>query len=114
MSSSKDEVTPSNETPERSVDIEELKNLQVSDSKQCSYCRVSFDTVEDQRSHYKLDWHRYNLKLSLENREPVEEADFSRLVEELEDKEDGNLSISGSDTEEEDEEEFQEFQRNPK
>jgi len=113
MSSSKDDES-SSVSPEHSVDIEELKNLQVSDSKQCSYCRVTFATVEDQRSHYKLDWHRYNLKLSIENREPVQESDFTRLVEELEQKEDGNLSISGSDTEEEDEEEFHEFQRNPK
>lgn len=43
----------------------------------CSYCRVEFPTPELQRDHYKLDWHRYNLKLGLEFKQPVTEEEFN-------------------------------------
>lgn len=43
----------------------------------CSYCRVEFETVIQQREHYKLDWHRYNLKQHLLCRQPVTEEEFS-------------------------------------
>jgi len=89
-----------------------IKNLQVSEIKQCSYCRAEFHSSEDQRNHYKEDWHRYNLKLNIEGRPPVTETEFIRLVEDME--EDGdNLSISGSESEE-DSPEMEEFSRNPK
>ncbi|XP_023329835.1 ankyrin repeat and zinc finger domain-containing protein 1 isoform X2 [Eurytemora carolleeae] len=80
-----------------------LKDLQVSDAKQCSYCRVEFLNIQEQRGHYKLDWHRYNLKLSLESRAAVSEEEFSSILEKAE-TEDGNISISGSDSEDEDDE----------
>lgn len=43
----------------------------------CSYCQVEFSDVAKQREHYKLDWHRYNLKQSLLGRESVTEAQFA-------------------------------------
>lgn len=43
----------------------------------CSYCRVKFSNVEQQREHYTLDWHRYNLKQSLQSKQPVSEEYFN-------------------------------------
>ena len=40
---------------------EDLTNLSVGSNTSCSTCAVDFETVEDQRAHFKLDWHRFNL-----------------------------------------------------
>ena len=40
---------------------EDLTNLSVGSNTSCSTCGVDFETVEDQRAHFKLDWHRFNL-----------------------------------------------------
>ncbi|KAM0378298.1 hypothetical protein ACHAO7_000973 [Fusarium culmorum] len=65
----------------------------------CSLCGLTFTTVIDQRGHLKSDLHHYNLKQKLRGQKPVSEAEFEKLV--------GNLdeSLSGSDSEESDEEE---------
>ncbi|QPC70112.1 hypothetical protein HYE68_000864 [Fusarium pseudograminearum] len=65
----------------------------------CSLCGLTFTTVIDQRGHLKSDLHHYNLKQKLRGQNPVSEAEFEKLV--------GNLdeSLSGSDSEESDEEE---------
>lgn len=43
----------------------------------CSYCRIKFSDSVQQREHYKLDWHRYNLKQNLISREPLTEEQFN-------------------------------------
>ncbi|XP_030751996.1 ankyrin repeat and zinc finger domain-containing protein 1-like [Sitophilus oryzae] len=63
----------------------------------CSYCQTDFSNVQQQREHYRLDWHRYNLKQSIQSRAPVSEEEFLNKTEN-----DDVSSISGSDTEEED------------
>ncbi|KAJ8942038.1 hypothetical protein NQ318_002792 [Aromia moschata] len=65
-----------------------------SDSPSCSYCRVQFSDPQLQREHYKLDWHRYNLKQSLLSKLPITEEEFNEKTEK-----DDLSSISGSDTE---------------
>ncbi|CAH1178902.1 unnamed protein product [Phaedon cochleariae] len=63
----------------------------------CSYCRIQFSDPQVQRDHYKLDWHRYNLKQSLLSKPPISEEEFY--------EKNGNddlSSISGSDSERED------------
>ncbi|KAF5295152.1 hypothetical protein FQR65_LT10540 [Abscondita terminalis] len=62
----------------------------------CSYCKTEFDDVIQQREHYKLDWHRYNLKQNLLLKPPVTEEVFNERADDL-------SSISGSDSEEEEE-----------
>lgn len=42
----------------------------------CSYCKAQFPDVAKQREHYKLDWHRCNLKRNLSGREPLTEEQF--------------------------------------
>ena len=76
----------------------------------CSSCGgVKFDSLEDQRQHYKLDWHRFNLKKRLEGEPSVTEQQFEKILEEDEAKEDDNLSISGTDTEDDDETSEEEY-----
>lgn len=43
----------------------------------CSYCRINFLDLQIQREHYKLDWHRYNLKQSLLSKQPIKEEEFN-------------------------------------
>jgi hypothetical protein len=51
----------------------------------CSKCGILFEGIEKerQRSHFRSDWHRYNVKRSLEhpNLPPVTEQQFQDLLE---------------------------------
>lgn len=47
----------------------------------CSCCRVTFPSIQQQREHYKLDWHRYNLKQSLLSKVPIGEEEFNSKTE---------------------------------
>ncbi|XP_078704019.1 tRNA endonuclease ANKZF1-like [Branchiostoma floridae x Branchiostoma belcheri] len=77
---------------------------QVSDRRMCSFCDVVFSSREEQVLHYKLDWHRFNLKQRIMGAEPVSEEKFETISGDV-------SSISGSDTEEEDSEKATEAQR---
>ncbi|KAK4192765.1 hypothetical protein QBC35DRAFT_549704 [Podospora australis] len=69
-------------------------------SQACSLCSLLFATVQEQREHLRTDFHHYNLKQKLHGLNTVSEAEFEKLLEELEE------SLSGSDSEDtEDEEE---------
>lgn len=46
------------------------------DSYTCITCQVLFKTPDLQREHYKLDWHRYNLKRKVANIPPVTLEEF--------------------------------------
>ncbi|KRT85187.1 hypothetical protein AMK59_1459, partial [Oryctes borbonicus] len=60
----------------------------------CSYCRIEFTDANQHREHYKLDWHRYNLKLDLMSKPPVSELQFYDHTDDI-------SSISGSESDEE-------------
>ena len=46
----------------------------------CLCCQVSFSGRQEQVEHYKLDWHRYNIKRRLKDLEPVDQTHFERLA----------------------------------
>uniref|UniRef100_UPI00398E8095 cytoplasmic 60S subunit biogenesis factor ZNF622 isoform X2 n=1 Tax=Pristiophorus japonicus TaxID=55135 RepID=UPI00398E8095 len=46
----------------------------------CITCRVAFADAEIQRSHYKTDWHRYNLKRKVADMPPVTAENFQERV----------------------------------
>lgn len=51
-------------------------------SRACNVCLgASFADVDAQRSHFRSDWHRYNVKLRLSGGQPVGVARFGQLVE---------------------------------
>ncbi len=64
----------------------------------CSLCNLAFVTVQEQRGHLKSDLHHFNLKQKLRGAQPVTEAEFERLIGDLDE------SLSGSEASESDEE----------
>ncbi len=61
---------------------------------------MTFATVQEQRGHLRTDFHQYNLKQKLRGQKLVSEADFEKLIGDI----DESLSCSdSSETEEEDE-----------
>ena len=60
----------------------------------CLACGISsFESLVEQREHFKTDWHRYNVKMRVLNRSSVDEDEFNGMVE----RDDDVGSISGSD-----------------
>jgi len=60
----------------------------------CLACGISsFESLAEQREHFKADWHRYNVKLRVLGRANVSEDEFNAMVE----GDDDVGSISGSD-----------------
>jgi hypothetical protein len=65
----------------------------------CNTCGIqSFSSPDDQRRHFKTDWHRLNVKRRISNLDPVTEDQFLNLIENDEDRDEVG-SLSGSDTE---------------
>ena len=83
--------------PEQGPGLASTENLLGSQA--CSLCGMSFATVQEQRGHLRTDLHYYNLKQKLNGLKPVSEAEFEKLVDE------NDVSISGSDTEDNEDEE---------
>ncbi|KAM9803142.1 tRNA endonuclease ANKZF1 [Syngnathus typhle] len=72
---------------------------EISDKLACSACRCSFINREEQMEHYKLDWHRFNLRLKMSGKPPVTTEEFERKTGI------GDMSsISGSESDSNDEE----------
>ncbi|XP_049583343.1 tRNA endonuclease ANKZF1 [Syngnathus scovelli] len=72
---------------------------EISDKMACSACRCSFINREEQMEHYKLDWHRFNLRLKMSGKPPVTTEEFERKTGI------GDMSsISGSESDSDDEE----------
>eukprot|EP01137_Pigoraptor_chileana_P002757 Opistho-2@42024 len=46
----------------------------------CIACRVAFADAEQQRTHYRTDWHRYNLKRKVAEMGPVTAENFDKRV----------------------------------
>ncbi|ORX84980.1 hypothetical protein K493DRAFT_341854 [Basidiobolus meristosporus CBS 931.73] len=81
-------------------DQPDLSKLQIGTSLTCATCGgVRFESVEEQREHVRLDWHRYNLKRkTLEGFSgPITEEEFEYMIADL-------SSISGSSSDEYDSE----------
>lgn len=47
----------------------------------CITCHVAFTNGELQRTHYKTDWHRYNLKRKVADLGPITAVEFAEKVE---------------------------------
>ncbi|XP_077473452.1 tRNA endonuclease ANKZF1 isoform X2 [Stigmatopora argus] len=72
---------------------------EISDKMSCLACRCSFINREEQMEHYKLDWHRFNLRLKMLGSLPVTTEEFERKTGA------GDVSsISGSESDSEEEE----------
>lgn len=58
------------------------EQLGKSGSKSCNVCLgASFKDIEEQRAHFRSDWHRYNVKIKLNGGTPLSEADFGESID---------------------------------
>eukprot|EP00897_Mesotaenium_endlicherianum_P009008 jgi/Mesen1/8135/ME000437S07227 len=71
----------------------------------CHICGESFSSLQEQRGHFKSDWHRLNLKRQLARRAPLSEEAFEALADRRggsSQREDDDVSsVSGSEEESE-------------
>ncbi|XP_074279954.1 uncharacterized protein LOC141605177 isoform X2 [Silene latifolia] len=65
----------------------------------CNTCKAEFESLFDQRSHFKSDLHRFNVKLSLAGKDPVKEDDLDELTADSFHNDFDVSSISGSEDE---------------
>jgi len=65
-----------------------------SNATSCGLCDLKFANLTEQRQHVRSDLHGYNLKQKIKGLKPVSEAQFDKLIGELDE------SISGSDSSE--------------
>ncbi|TKY65591.1 Ankyrin repeat and zinc finger domain-containing protein 1 [Spatholobus suberectus] len=72
----------------------------------CNTCKTQFDSLQDQRSHFKSDIHRFNVKLTIAGKNIVKEEDFEVLTSEFV-KDYDVSSISGSESDDDSEIESQ-------
>lgn len=86
--------TPASEASEKS----DLEPASPAKATSCNLCGLSFPSVAEQRNHVRSDLHGYNLKQKMKGLNTVGEADFEKLIGDLDE------SISGSESEESDEE----------
>ncbi|XP_022069268.2 ankyrin repeat and zinc finger domain-containing protein 1 isoform X1 [Acanthochromis polyacanthus] len=71
---------------------------EVSEKMVCSACRCPFINREEQMEHYKLDWHRFNLRQKMAGLPPLTAEEFEKKTGA------GDLSsISGSESDSEEE-----------
>lgn len=55
---------------------------QTQGARACNICfATTFADVDEQRNHYRSDWHRYNVKVRLNGGNAVTESDFAHLVD---------------------------------
>lgn len=92
---------PQHQQPEQSVEAPSRTAADdgVSTSTACALCKVSFASVQDQRQHVKSDFHRYNLKLSVKQMDPIDEATFVQMIGDLDESLSGSESDSSEDEE---------------
>ena len=64
----------------------------------------AFQSVAEQRAHFRTDWHRCNVRRRLNGRPALGEAEFERFISQQEGGGDDMSSISGSGSGSEDEE----------
>ncbi|XP_032073618.1 ankyrin repeat and zinc finger domain-containing protein 1 [Thamnophis elegans] len=67
--------------------------LEVSDRMYCSVCSKTFENRDEQKEHYRLDWHRFNLKQRLLGHQMLTAEEFEAKTQA-----DDVSSISGSDS----------------
>ncbi|CAE6482054.1 unnamed protein product [Rhizoctonia solani] len=69
----------------------------------CTVCLgANLSDVKDQRAHFRSDWHRYNVKMRLQDasHQPASEEQFTKLVEDLAESLSGSESTTNSSSSE--------------
>ncbi|XP_058086584.1 uncharacterized protein LOC131233802 [Magnolia sinica] len=93
------EISASEEEPLKEEEEEKGKERKPNPRLSCNTCKADFDSLQDQRSHFKSDIHRFNVKLSLAGKDTVKEEEFDEMTGESLFKDYDISSISGSEDE---------------
>ena len=68
--------------PEKDDLSSQPRSAPIGGARACNVCLgATFLDVEEQRTHFRSDWHRYNVKIRLRGGNPVSEVDFAKLVD---------------------------------
>lgn len=95
-------ATTSTSNKENTVENKESaqdNNAVSSERLTCNTCKSSFESLQDQRSHFKSDFHRFNIKLAVAGKDIVKEDDFDEWTSNSLGKDYDISSISGSEDE---------------
>ncbi|KAE9399862.1 hypothetical protein BT96DRAFT_965488 [Gymnopus androsaceus JB14] len=88
--------------PPKPPSPEPVPSSSTSATRACNICLgIAFLDIDQQRAHFRSDWHRYNVKNRLKGGQPVAESDFNQLIDGLEDSLSGSESSSDEETESE-------------
>ncbi|KAL4562788.1 hypothetical protein LXL04_026819 [Taraxacum kok-saghyz] len=95
------EFAATSTSKKNTVDEESEKDNDASNSERltCNTCKSSFESLQDQRSHFKSDFHRFNIKLAVAGKDILKEDDFDEWTSNSLVKDYDISSISGSDDE---------------
>nr|GEX48491.1 ankyrin repeat and zinc finger domain-containing protein 1 [Tanacetum cinerariifolium] len=94
-------LTTNAAAPSETAVEESLAAEEESERWRCNTCELSFECLNDQRSHFKSDFHRFNIKLSIAGKDTIKEDDFDEWTSDSLVKDyDDISSISGSEDEE--------------
>jgi hypothetical protein len=63
----------------------------------CQHCKITFESIIEQKSHFKSDYHQYNLRRRLKGLEAVTIGDFEMLVADGSSDESGTLDSDESE-----------------
>lgn len=67
--------------PPKPPSPEPVPSSSTSATRACNICLgITFLDVDQQRAHFRSDWHRYNVKNRLKGGQPVAESDFNQLI----------------------------------
>ncbi|KAH9329559.1 hypothetical protein KI387_001667, partial [Taxus chinensis] len=80
---------------------EDRDDSMVSNRWTCNTCAELFSSLQQQRSHFMSDFHRFNVKWRMNGRDPIKEVEFEEVAQGMFLKEGDVSSISGSDEESE-------------
>jgi len=71
-----------NRAPSRKSTPEPVASVSKSGPRACNICQgVIFLDLNEQRVHFRSDWHRYNVKTRLNGGQTVTESNFSNLID---------------------------------
>ncbi|KAG8965651.1 hypothetical protein FRC03_000346 [Tulasnella sp. 419] len=88
------------ELPPLITDPEEISNRTVANALTCALCLgVSFKAIDEQRLHWRSDWHRYNVQLRIQDpkSQPISEEKFNQMIEGI-DESLSDTASEGSDS----------------
>lgn len=93
---SEDGQTVEQSTPSTPPIASDMNKLTVAESATCAFCDVKFDSFVQQRSHFRTDWHKYNVQRQARGLPSLTEEEFEDMSDLG-----SHSSLSGSEDEHE-------------